>query len=215
MPTYDDPRLIRKAFANPFIDMQLENEDTVVSTVPLPDKGDPSPFQFTLSLGRQSGRTATRTHPVRVTKCSQGSMLLVQDQRMTSGLVSVQELGARAQPMMLKSNKAEGFAAKATGVGEQLTVQDIVKVQSLYLKFHVFFHPHVCDFIKTLNHLGVTGLLTLGSQELDNDPQTGNKFNKEETVFDDVYGPAPIVHDDYPQEDVDFRPEGAYSLYNC
>jgi peptidoglycan hydrolase-like protein with peptidoglycan-binding domain len=208
MPTLDDPRQVRQVFANPFVDIQAEIEDPIVSQIPLPDKGDPAPFGFGHIL-RPFIQTFTRsdTHlpSLRVMKGADGSALLVQDQRMTSGLVTVQELGAPSQPVTKKSSQIG--PAQEPGAAENLTVQEKAKVQALYLKFHVFFHPHVCGFIKTLNHLGVTGLLTLDSQELDNDP-------KNDTVFDNVYDPAPIVHDDYPQEDVDFRPEGAYSLYN-
>jgi hypothetical protein len=239
MPTYDDPRPIKQAFANPSVDIQLENEDTYMPMFPIPPKGDPDPFQFTLPFARRAGRAATRIPTVRMIKGSEGSVLLVQDQGLTSGSVAVRELGPPVriikgskgsvllvedqgltsgvaavrrlgvppQPMMIKSAKVKDIESAVTGNGTQLAVQEKVKVQTLYLKFHVFFHPHVCSFIKALNHLGVPGLLALVNQEMDNDPEN-------DTVFGSVYDPAPIVHDDYPKEDVDFRPEGAYSLYN-
>ena len=217
MPTYDYPRAVRQVFTNPFVDIQIESEDAIVSSIPLPDKGDPAPFgyrQSQLPFSRTFAGSDAHFPSVRLLKSAHGSVLLIQDQRMTSGIVTVQELSAPSPPMMAKSGKIQGIQAKATGVGKELTVQEKIKAQTLYLKFHVFFHPHVCAFIKTLNHLGVPGLLSLEREQLDNDPQTGTKFNKEETVFDDVYDPAPIVHDDYPQENVDFRREAAYSLYN-
>src|SRR5262245_57969402 len=137
MPTYDSPRRVRQAFTNPFLDIQVEIDDVLVSTIPFPDKGDSAPVQFgPPPLARRSGRGTTRISPLRLMKRSNGSVLLIQDQRKTSGLVTVQELETLSQPMMLKSGKVEGFQVKATGVEEQLTVHDKVKVQSLYLKFH-------------------------------------------------------------------------------
>jgi hypothetical protein len=118
----------------------------------------------------------------------------------------VQEVDAPPVTMMKKSGKF-GIGDKAPDLEEKLSVGNIAKVQTLFLKFHIFFHSHVCAFIKTLNKLGVPGLLSLVSQEINNDP-------KNDTLFDNSYDPAAIVHPDYPKENVDFRPEGAYSLYN-
>src|SRR5262249_49348246 len=74
------------------------------------------------------------------------------------------------------------------------------------LKFDIFYHPHVCAWIKELNRKGIPGLLTLCNQQLNND--------KHGTVFEHQYCPTPNVDLPYPHEDVDFSPGGAYSLYN-
>ncbi|MGH9755501.1 MAG: neuraminidase-like domain-containing protein [Blastocatellia bacterium] len=208
LPTFDDPRPVRQAFIYPFVDIQMEIEDVIVSNVPLPDKGDPAPFIFHKSLSpfiRTSPGTDGHLLSTRLINGA-GSTLLVRDERMTSGLVTIQELNA-APPTMKKAYKAGGQGPQPPIIEAPPSAADMILVQSLFLKFHAFFHPHVCGFIKTLNRLGTPGLLTLGSQEVNNDPNN-------DTVFDNVYDPAPIVHDDYPREDVDFRPEGAYSLYN-
>ena len=219
MPTLDDFRVVREVFTNPFLEAAADIENALGS-IPLADQGHPAPpsFQFSFHKSHSSfNRTfsgADASFPsMRLMKGASGSTLLVRDERTTSGRVVVQELAAPSQVVMKKSAKAGGFQQAGDDANE-LTVQEQLKLKKMYLKFHIFFHPHVCEFIKTLNHLGVPGLLILGCQEIDNDPQTGTNFNKEDTVFDNVYDPAPIVHDDYPQEDVDFRPEGAYSLYN-
>jgi peptidoglycan hydrolase-like protein with peptidoglycan-binding domain len=219
MPTLDDFRAVREVFTNPFLEAAADIENALGS-IPLADQGHPVPpsFQFSFHKSHSSfNGTFSGAHAsfpsMRLMKGASGSTLLVRDERTTTGRVVVQELAAPSQVVMKKTAKAGGFQQAGDDANE-LTVQEQLKLKKMYLKFHIFFHPHVCEFIKTLNHLGVPGLLILGSQEIDNDPQTGTNFNKEDTVFDNVYDPAPIVHDDYPQEDVDFRPEGAYSLYN-
>jgi hypothetical protein len=75
------------------------------------------------------------------------------------------------------------------------------------LKFDIFFHPHVCPLIEVLNKKGVSGLLTLGSQQRSNDKLPS-------TAFHEQYGPTVNVDTDFPHEDVDFSLGGAYSLYN-
>jgi len=210
MPTFDAPRPVRQVITKPFLDIQLQIEDAFITQIPLPDKGDPPPIIFS-KLHSPFTATFTRTNDqflsTRLVKGSGGTELLVQDKRMANGLVTVQELGAASQPIMKKSSKIGGQGGQVAVIEEAQTGFEKITVQALYLKFHILFHPHVCGFIKTLNHLGVPGLLTLGNQEMDNDP-------KNDTLFDNIYDPAAIVHDDYPKENVDFRPEGAYSLYN-
>jgi peptidoglycan hydrolase-like protein with peptidoglycan-binding domain len=203
MPTLDDPRPIRRAITSPLLDLKVDIDDVIISEIPLPVNGDTGPTIFQKSLSPFTTFDEANGHfpTTRLIKGSSGSALVVEDQRMTSGLVTVRELG---KPLMKKSSKGVGSGKV---FDEVLTSAARIAAEVLFLKFHIFFHPHVCPFIKTLNHLGVPGLLTLGSQELKNDPAN-------DTLFDNIYDPAPIVHDDHPKENVDFRSEGAYSLYN-
>lgn len=220
IPTFDDPRPVRQVFMNPFVDIHVEIDDPIVFKIPLPDKGNPAPLIFNryrspfvmASPGTNGHFPSTRLSngdghflTTRLVN-GDGSALLVRDERMTSNPVIVQELDVAKQTAK-KAHKAGGQGPQPPITEAPPSASDMILVQSLFLKFHTFFHPHVCGFIKTLNRLGTPGLLTLGSQKLNNDPNN-------DTVFDNVYDPAPIVHDDYPREDVDFRPEGAYSLYN-
>jgi len=75
-------------------------------------------------------------------------------------------------------------------------------------RFQMFYHPHVCDFIRQLNRYGLTGLFDWSKQkptlQLDS-----RKF------FDTDYSPvASVVPQPYPVEDVDFSHRGAYAQYN-
>jgi Tc toxin complex TcA C-terminal TcB-binding domain len=205
MPTLDEPRTVRVIFTNPAFSFHLNAEDALLGKIPLPDKGDPGPLQFrqtSFRLGQNAEPTVTRVPLARIAKGAKGSALLIRDERLGSDRVNVYALDP---PQPKKSAQTGESNSDIMGYLTPEAAAELLGV--VYLKFHVFFHPHTCTFIKTLNHLGVPGLLTLDSQEGDNDP-------KGDTIFDNVYDPAPIVHDDYPKEDVDFRPEGAYSLYN-
>src|SRR6266567_3289763 len=75
------------------------------------------------------------------------------------------------------------------------------------LKFATHYHPYVCTFIKALNRYGIPGLLNLFIQEYG---ITGDTLD-----FTSKYYPDPTdVDTDYPKQNVDFSPGGAYSLYN-
>lgn len=71
------------------------------------------------------------------------------------------------------------------------------------LLFQNFYHPHTCLFAKQLYNHGVDGLMSRETQFAD------NKLN-----FTDVYHPTSVVINKYPQEVVDFSPDGSYSQYN-
>lgn len=75
------------------------------------------------------------------------------------------------------------------------------------LEFRIFYHPHVCGFIKVLNRDGIPELLTLKNQQRTNDPVA-------KTAFEIIYHPTINVDESYPHEDVDFETDGAYALYN-
>ncbi len=77
------------------------------------------------------------------------------------------------------------------------------------LQFTTLFHPHVCAFIKALNHKGIPGLLRRYVQEFDNDDHDP----KLKTKFAERYRPTDLIRK-YPRENVDFDQVGAYSLYN-
>ncbi len=69
--------------------------------------------------------------------------------------------------------------------------------------FNIFFHPRVRDFIRSLNHLGIDGLLTLDNQRLIDSPLAFAQ-----------YQPNASVDSAFPRENVDFDHGGAYSVYN-
>ncbi len=77
-------------------------------------------------------------------------------------------------------------------------------------RFEPFVHPFVLSLIKRLNRDGIAGLLTFHTQN----PKTSDDGVKN-GHFDDVFDPHPReVDTPYSPHDVDFRPQGAYSLYN-
>src|SRR5262249_39676898 len=80
------------------------------------------------------------------------------------------------------------------------------KVHLIY-RFHNHWHPHVCEFIRGLNRDGIAGMQAVKTQGLSNDAGGIIRFQQ-------VYRPSRNVAFPYPSEDVDFRRNGAYSLYN-
>jgi hypothetical protein len=104
------------------------------------------------------------------------------------------------------SNGSPGWAESDKDGLVTLRPADQFKDKSI-ARFSIFFHPHVCSWIKALHQAGMEGLLRLDSQRLSND-------QKPRTVFLDRYLPTHRVNSDLPREDVDFRHHGAYSLYN-
>lgn len=71
------------------------------------------------------------------------------------------------------------------------------------LKFKNFYHPLICFLRATLNRDGIPALMQRDSQLMN----TGFSFNN-------VYQPSGLVAQPYPQEDIDFDQDGAYSSYN-
>jgi hypothetical protein len=71
------------------------------------------------------------------------------------------------------------------------------------LQFKNFYHPLICLLRATLNRDGIPALMQRDLQ-LSN---TGFDFNS-------VYNPSGLVVQPYPQEDIDFDLDGAYSGYN-
>ena len=82
--------------------------------------------------------------------------------------------------------------------------------------FQTFYHPYVCDLIKTLNTDGIEG--TYKSQVLDTDGRfkdgIQNKLPSQIFVANGAYNPTKAVQRPYPVEQVDFNHSGLYSIYN-
>ena len=73
------------------------------------------------------------------------------------------------------------------------------------IQFSTFYHPTLSKFFRSLNHSGVSGLLTLANQRLIDTPVAFDNYSAD---------PDQVDTDAAPREDVDFRYEGAYSIYN-
>lgn len=73
------------------------------------------------------------------------------------------------------------------------------------LLFKNFYHPLTCLFAKELYAHGVEALMSRKTQFADKHLDFGSA---------NVYAPTSVVDTNYPQEVVDFEPDGAYSLYN-
>ncbi len=84
------------------------------------------------------------------------------------------------------------------------------------LRFETFWHPFVCEFVKSLKREGIPGLLTLTNQKLREQDviSSGPIWIDLGTVFKNKYDPTDRVDEPYPIEEVDFSTGGAYSLYN-
>ncbi|HWX17203.1 MAG TPA: neuraminidase-like domain-containing protein [Chthoniobacterales bacterium] len=72
-----------------------------------------------------------------------------------------------------------------------------------HLRFETFYHPFVCDFMKSVSRLGIKGLLTEANQRL-----TGERH-----LFEHQYKPTGLVEHPLPAEAVDFD-GGPYAIYN-
>jgi hypothetical protein len=74
---------------------------------------------------------------------------------------------------------------------------------SAHLKFETFYHPFICDFLKSVTRLGIDGLLTQANQRL----------SAESGFFERQHKPTGLVARPLPAETVDFG-DGAYAIYN-
>lgn len=72
------------------------------------------------------------------------------------------------------------------------------------VKFETFYHPFVCDFMKSVTRLGINGLLTEKNQRL----SAGDRDH-----FSHLYKPTNHVAHPLPMETVDFD-NGPYAIYN-
>ena len=73
------------------------------------------------------------------------------------------------------------------------------------LEFRTFFHPHTSTFIKLLNQGGVAAVL---------DADTNMVYDDNGNIFRNTFSPTRNVSLPYPQENIDFSINGAYSQYN-
>lgn len=77
--------------------------------------------------------------------------------------------------------------------------------------FEPFHHPYVCTFIKEIRRKGIFGLL-----RPDESGSTAELARQQiaDTYFNATYSPTSYVATPYPEDEVDFSWEGAYSQYN-
>src|SRR5215213_2163396 len=81
----------------------------------------------------------------------------------------------------------------------------VTKNDDSLIQFSTFYHPKVSSFVRSVNHAGVSGLLTLANQRL----------TDQSSAFDDYLPDQDQVDTNAkPAEDVDFKYGGAYSIYN-
>ena len=188
--------------------IQVGLEDALINQIFI-DKGDPAPDVELV------------TNPQ-----------LVAEMTSSSGLGGDFGLAFGAEPSFLKSASFDGVAtAEAPAAGAlpsviastagQSLIQlanaaaiDLMLAMRTYLKFHIFYHPHVCELVRRLNRDGIPGFMARESQQLTNEVAPAASLNNHGTVFYKQYKPTADVHWRYPLEDVDFRQEGAYSIYN-
>ena len=101
--------------------------------------------------------------------------------------------------------------ATLTGFGlDQLLINPAPNTRKKVFRFEAFRHPFIERLIKRVERDGVAGLLSVGAQNPSNgdDGSAGGHF-------DNTLGPSnKYVATPYAVYDVDFRAQGAYSLYN-
>jgi hypothetical protein len=114
--------------------------------------------------------------------------------------------GLGAEPI-----QAEASPVEATPKPSWLN--SVLKIQLAHferLRFASFWHPYVCDFVKSVESHGLSGVFTLANQNLraDSKDQPGSFFLNH-------YNPTTWVDLEHlPTYVVDFSQDGAYSLYN-
>lgn len=82
--------------------------------------------------------------------------------------------------------------------------------------FLTFYHPYVCELIKTLNTSGIEGLYKNLVPDIDGKSKDGiqNKIASEIFIPNGAYNPTNLVNRPYPVEQVDFTYSAMYSIYN-
>lgn len=82
--------------------------------------------------------------------------------------------------------------------------------------FQTFYHPYVCELIKTLNTSGIDGLYKNMILDTDGGLKDGiqNRVATDIFVPNGAYNPTAVVQKPYPVEQVDFNYSGIYSIYN-
>jgi hypothetical protein len=87
--------------------------------------------------------------------------------------------------------------------------------RKLYV-FQTFYHPYVCDLVKTLNTSGIDGLYKTIVHDTDGRLKDGiqNRAASEIFIPNGAYNPTSVVQTPFPVEQVDFNYSGVYSIYN-
>ena len=82
--------------------------------------------------------------------------------------------------------------------------------------FQTFYHPYVCELIKTLNTSGIEGLYKNAILDTDGAFKDGIQNRVATAIFipQGAYDPTAVVQKPYPVEQVDFNYSGVYSIYN-
>lgn len=122
----------------------------------------------------------------------------------------------RKRPLQLIANESEVIATKSPVVfvtGKDGLIHPFSEASSpVCLRFTTYFHPHIGTFLQKLNQEGIPGVLALSTQNLTNDKKGKEEYS---SIFEHYYRPdSTLVDMPYPKENVDFCPDGAYSLYN-
>ncbi|MCC5906677.1 MAG: hypothetical protein JJU13_10740 [Balneolaceae bacterium] len=79
-------------------------------------------------------------------------------------------------------------------------------------RFETFYHPYSDLFVRQLNRYGIEGLL---DPLQDGDASELRRQQIKDDLFKNIYKPnETYVLTPYPEEKIDFTPEGSYSLYN-
>jgi len=117
---------------------------------------------------------------------------------------------ARANPTMPAAEVDKWWRIWLKSYHGYLGSTSLERYAGQLLHFRTFYHPFVCDFARLVNNPleGIPGLMRRQTQLKD----SGFSFRE-------TYRPSSWVLDAgserfYPREDVDFSPDGAYSLYN-
>jgi hypothetical protein len=91
-------------------------------------------------------------------------------------------------------------------------LETVPRTEMRYL-LQTFYHPYVNMFVRELNRHGLDGLL---QRKIQTEPHSFLFPGTEVLDFENDYGPTKEMVDDasYPEENVDFKYNGAYSIYN-
>jgi hypothetical protein len=106
--------------------------------------------------------------------------------------------------------------AEATGLMTTSPTFPSIYVGKHY-SFQTFYHPYVCELIKTLNTFGIDGLYKNTIVDFDGSKMVDGIQNRAaQNIFvkDGAYAPTPVVQTPWPKEQVDFSFSGVYAIYN-
>ncbi len=123
-------------------------------------------------------------------------------------------------PVLSTVSKLKNSAAIKPAIGNGQIVDPAYPVFPEFFKkhyyFQTFYHPYVCELIKTLNSSGIDGLyknLILDTDGLYKDG-IQNIAGADIFIPNGNYNPTTAVSTPYPVEQVDFNYGSVYSIYN-